>query len=893
MATTQLGGRLLGRQREQEALDRLLEAARGGAGGVLVVHGEPGVGKTALLDYAVDAGRFRVVRTVGVEEEIELPYAALHQLCVPMLELSERLPDPQRDGLAVLGLLSDAAEDRPILCVVDDAQWLDLASARALGFVARRLLAEKVALLFGTREPGDTLKRLAEVHVRPLGQRDARALLESVLPARLDESVVDRIVEETRGNPLALLELPRGLTPTQLAGGFGLPAAVPLAASIQESFTRRLAQLPRDARRLLLVAAADPTGDLALVWRAAQRLGIPESASHAVESDGLLAIGGGVAFRHPLVRSAVYQASSGDERADAHRALAEATDPELDPDRRAWHRAKATSMPDEEVAAELERSAARAQARGGFSAAAAFLERAAELTPEPSRRAQRALAGAHTKFQAGALDDALGLLAAAERGVLGDLELAHVDLLRAQITFVATHGSDAPPLLLEAARRLSTLDPALARETYLDALSAAMFAGRLAGPGGSALEIAQAARKAPAPAHAPRGPHLLLDALATLFSESYEAAVPILRQAEGAFGSDRSATEQMRWMWLATIASVQLWDDAGWEALSERHIRIARKTGALGDLPLALTQRIYLHLLTGELVAAAALVEEIQEVTDTTGSDLAPYGAVGLAALRGREAEAAYLIERTRTEVTGRGEGIGLSVLDWAAAVLYNGLGRYEEACSAALRVAARPHDLNPSMWVMAEVIEAAVRAGTPEVAADTHRRLVAMTRASGTDWALGVASRAGALLAEGPRAEDLHVEAIDRLGRTRIAVDLGRAHLLYGEWLRRERRRMDARRELRVAHDLFTDFGMEAFAERARIELQATGEKTRKRTVDTLDELTPREAQIARFAARGDTNREIAAQLFISPSTDEYHLHKVFRKLDVKTRTQLARRMS
>ena len=912
MATIQLGGRLLGRQREQEALDRLLEAACGGAGGVLVVHGEPGVGKTALLDYAVDAGRFRVVRTVGVEEEIEFPYAALHQLCVPMLELSERLPDPQRDalavafglasgaapnpflvGLAVLGLLSEAAEDRPILCVVDDAQWLDLASARALGFVARRLLAEKVALLFGTREPGDTLKRLAEVHVRPLGHRDARALLESVLPARLDESVLDRIVEETRGNPLALLELPRGLTPTQLAGGFGLPAAVPLSASIQESFTRRLARLPRDARRLLLVAAADPTGDLALVWRAAQRLGIPGSAARAVESDGLLAFGSGVAFRHPLVRSAVYQSSSGDERADAHRALAEATDPQLDPDRRAWHRAQAISMPDEEVAAELERSAARAQARGGFSAAAAFLERAAALTPEPSRRAQRALAGAHTKFQAGALDDALGLLAAAETGVLGDLELARVDLLRAQITFVATHGSDAPPLLLEAARRLSTVDPALARKTYLDALSAAMFAGRLAGTGGSALEIAQAARKAPAPAHAPRGPDLLLDALATLFSESYEAAVPILRQAEGAFGSDRSATEQMRWMWLATIASVQLWDDAGWEALSERHVRIARKTGALGDLPLALTQRIYLHLLTGELVAAASLVEEIQEVTDTTGSDLAPYGAVGLAALRGREAEAAYLIERTRTEVTGRGEGIGLSVLDWAAAVLYNGLGRYEEACTAALRVAARPHDLNPSMWVMAEVIEAAVRAGTPEVATDTHRRLVAITRASGTDWALGVASRAGALLAEGPRAEDLHVEAIDRLGRTRIAVDLGRAHLLYGEWLRRERRRMDARRELRVAHDLFIDFGMEAFAERARIELQATGEKARKRTVDTLDELTPREAQIARFAARGDTNREIAAQLFISPSTVEYHLSKVFRKLDVKTRTQLAHRMS
>jgi DNA-binding CsgD family transcriptional regulator len=912
MVTRSPGAQLLGRHRECEVLERLLEAARGGHGGVLVVHGEPGVGKTALLEYTVEAAQeFRVASTAGVEGEMELAYAALQQLCSPILELTERLPQPQRDalavafghsagpapnpflvGLAALGLLSEAAEERPLLCVVDDAQWLDRASARALAFVARRLLAEQIALVFGARQLGDALAGFPELHVGPLGHRDAHALLESALPARLDAQVLERIVVETHGNPLALLELPRGLTPTQLAGGFGLPAALPLSARIEESFTRRLARLPVDARRLLLVAAADPVGDLALVWRAAQRLGIPESAAQAVESDGLVAFGSGVAFRHPLVRSAVYRAVGAEERSEVHRALAEATDPAIDPDRRAWHRAQATAMPDEEVAAELERSAARARARGGF-AAAAFLERAAALTPEPSRRAQRALAAAHTKFQAGALDDALDLLATAETGVLSDLELARVDLLRAQITFVATHGSDAPPLLLEAARRLSPLDPDLARETYLDALSAALFAGRLAGPGGSALEIAQAARTAPAPVHAPRGPDLLLDALTTLLSESYEAAVPILRQAERAFGSDRSSTELMRWIWLATIASVQLWDDAGWEALSERHIRIARKTGALGDLPLALTQRIYLHLLTGELMAAASLVEEIQQATDTTGSDLAPYGAVGLAALRGREAEAAYLIDRTRTEVAGRGEGIGLSVLDWAAAVLYNGLGRYEEACSAALRVATRPHDLNPSMWVMAEVIEATVRAGTPEVGADTYRRLLAVTRASGTDWALGVSARSEGLLAKGLRAEDLYVEATDRLGRTRIAVDLARAHLLYGEWLRRQRRRLDARKELRVAHELFSDFGMEAFAERARVELQATGERARKRTVDTRDQLTPQEAQIARLVAQGHTNREIAAQLFISPSTVEYHLRKAFRKLDVKTRTQLAHRLS
>ena len=705
--------------------------------------------------------------------------------------------------------------------------------------------------------------------------------------------MLDRIVHETGGNPLALLELPRGLTPTQLAGGFGLPAQVPLSASIEESFTRRLATLPDEARRLLLLAAADPVGDPALIRRAAERLGIPPATSTAVESEGLLAFDPKVVFRHPLVRSAVYRAFGIGDRREVHQALADATDRNNDPDRRAWHRAMAADAPDEEVAAELERSAARAQARGGFAAAGVFLERAVTLTPEPSRRAQRRLAAAQTKFQAGGLDDALSLLATAETGLLSPFELARVDLLRAQITFVATHGSDAPPLLLEAARRLSSFDPALARETYLDALSAAMFAGRLAGPAGSGLAIAKAARTAPSPAHAPRGPDLLLDALATLISESYEAAVPILRQAERAFGSDRSATDQMRWMWLATIASVQLWDDAEWEVLSERHVRIARKAGALGDLPLALTQRTYLHLLAGQLAAAASLVEEIQRATDTTGSDLAPYGAVGLAALRGREAEAVYLIDRTRTEVTARGEGIGLSVLDWAAAVLYNGLGRYEDACSAALRVAARPHDLNPSVWVMTEVIEAAVRAGSPEVAANTRRRLAAMTRQSGTNWALGLAARSEALLAEGPRAEELYVDAIDRLGRTRIAVDLARAHLLYGEWLRRQRRRIDARVELRVAHDFFSDFGMEAFAERARIELLATGERARERTVDTLDQLTPQEAQVAHLAAQGLTNRAIAAQLFISPSTVEYHLSKVFRKLDVKSRTQLARVIS
>jgi DNA-binding CsgD family transcriptional regulator/tetratricopeptide (TPR) repeat protein len=904
---------LLGRQREREVLDRLLAAARGGHGAMLVTHGEPGVGKTALLDYAVEeAPDFRVVRSIGVEGEMELAFAALQQLCAPIMELAPMLPGPQQDalavafgisdgpapnpflvGLAVLGLLSEAAEQQPLLCVVDDAQWLDSASERALAFVARRLLAERIAVVFAARKLEGSLAGLPELSIEPLGHREARALLEAALPAPLDERVLDRIVLETRGNPLALLELPRGLTPAQLAGGFGLPAAMPVSTRIEESFTRRLTVLPSDARRLLLVAAADPTGDPGLVWRAAKQLGVSASAAETVESEDLVTFGASVMFRHPLVRSAVYRVSEPTERRDVHRALAEATDAQTDPDRRAWHRAQAASMPDEEVAAELERGAVRAQARGGFAAAAAFLERAAALTPEPSHRAQRALSAAQTMYRAGALDDALRLLASVEPGVLGDLERAHIALLRAEIRFVSTHGSDAPPLLLDAARRLGGLDPALARATYLEALSAAMFAGSLAPPGGHSLDVAQAAKAAPPPPGPPRGSDLLLDGLVALFTQGYEAGVPILRQAQHAFDNGIPSADQLRWKWLATVSAVHLWEDTLWETLAQAHVQLARKTGALGELPLALSQRVYVHLFAGELQEASSLVEEIEGTREATGASLTPYGEVGLAALRGGESDAVFLIERSRSDVMLRGEGVGASVLDWAEAMLYNGHGRYEEALAAALRVAEQPNNLSTSTWGMVELTEAAVRAGTPEMARGALTLIVEMATASGTEWALGVAARAQALFAEGHHAEELYEEAIDRLGKTRMRLELARARLLYGEWLRRERRRVDAREQLRVAYEMFAEFGMQAFAERARVELQGTGEHARKRAVDTIDQLTPREAQVSRLAAQGMTNREIAAQLFVSPSTVEYHLRKVFRKLDVKSRTQLARRVS
>ncbi|MCW3026182.1 MAG: ATP-dependent transcriptional regulator, MalT-like, LuxR family, partial [Solirubrobacterales bacterium] len=740
------------------------------------------------------------------------------------------------------------------------------------------------------REPIGALAGLAELHVRPLGHRDARALLDSVLPARLDERVLERIVVETRGNPLALLELPRGLSPGQLAGGFGLPAALPLSARIEQSFARRLALLPRDARRLLLVAAADPTGDPSLEWRAAERLGIAESAAHAVESDGLVAFDAGVAFRHPLVRSAVYRAAKPDERSEVHRALAEATDPALDPDRRAWHLAQAASRPDEDVAAELERSAARALARGGFAAAAAFLERAAALTPDAARRAARALAAAEAKQQAGALDDALTLVADAEAGPIDEAQRALVDVIRARVSFAADRGNDAPPLLLAAAKRLEPLDVGLARETYLHALWAALFVGRLAS-GAGLLDVARAARTAPPSSERPRPADLLLDGFALLITEGYAAGSPILNRALGEFRSEHiPREEEIRWLHVACRAAVDLWDDEAWYVLATRHVQLARDAGALNELPIALNTQIGVLLNAGELAAAGSLIEEVERVNEATGSHVAPYGALGLAAWQGRDAEAFELFEASMEEVVSRGEGVGLTVIEWASAQVHNSLGRYEDALAAAQRSREHLEELLFATWGLVELIEAATRSGKAALAADALDRLSQTTAPSGTDWGLGIEARSRAMLSEGEAAEGLYREAIERLARTRVRVALARAHLVYGEWLRRERRRTDAREQLRTAHEMFTEMGAEGFAERTRRELQATGETARKRTVETMTQLTPQETQVAQFARDGLSNPEIGARLFISPSTVQYHLRNVFMKLDINSRMQLGR---
>ena len=903
--------RLADRRAECAALDRLVEAVRTGQSRALLVHGQAGAGKTVLLDYL--AGRAapgcQVVRAAGVQSEMELAFAGLHQVCAPLLDRLEALPGPQAEavrtafgmsagpapdrflvGLAVLSLLAEVAAKQPLVCVVDDTQWLDHASAQVLAFAARRLGAESVGVVFGARAPGGDLAGLPELVVGGLPEAEARALLDSVLTGSIDVRVRDQIIAETGGNPLALLELPLGLTAAELAGGFGLPGVVPLPGRIEESFRRRVDALPPETRRLLLVAAADPTGDAVLVWRAAGQLAIGAAAARPAVEAGLIEFGGRVRFRHPLVRSAAYRSAPVPDRQQAHAALAEATDPQADPDRRAWHRAAATAGPDEDVAAELERSAGRAQARGGLAAAAAFWERAAALTADPARRAGRALAAAQASRRAGAFSQALDLLAVAEAGPLDELQGARTDLLRGQVAFASGLYGDAPPLLLKAARRLEPLDLDLARETYLDAYQAALFAGHLAGAG-YLLEVSRAVRALPPPAHRPGPGDLLLDGLALLVTDGPAAAAPALRRARSAFaGADVPAAEALWWGRLASMPGYVLWDDHDWD-LTARQVQLAREAGALDQLPILLSRMAMDAGRSGDLGGGASLIAEVDAVCAVTGSRFVSYSAAMLAAFRGREAEAAPLVQATLDRAAAGGQGSAVAGARWTAAILCNGLGQYEEALAAARQAREHEHAF-ASAWALPELIEAAARTGMTEAAADACRRLAEMTSASGTDWGLGVEARCRALLSEGEQAEGCYREAIGRLGRTRLRPELARSHLLYGEWLRRGRRRGEAREQLRTAHGMLEAIGMEAFAARARRELRATGETARKRTVTTAGdgELTVQEAQIARLARDGLSNPEIGTRLFLSPRTVQYHLGKVFTKLDISSRAQLDR---
>ncbi|MFG2887335.1 AAA family ATPase [Streptomyces sp. NPDC048297] len=902
---------LTGRHAERQALDRLLGAVRGGESRVLVMHGSPGMGKTVLLEYLIGRSQgCRVARATGVESEMELPFSGLHQLCGPMLPLVDGLPEPQRDALritfgmsagpapdrflvalAVLGLLSQAAERQPLVCVVDDHQWLDRASARVLAFVGRRLGTESVALVFGTRIRDSDLTGLPELAVRELPDGDARALLERTLDRPIDAHVRDQLVAEAHGNPLALLELARGLVARRLAGGFGLPGALPQWRCIEENFYQQITALPLDSQLLLLVAAADPSGDTALVRRAAVLLGIPSSAAACASDAELVDFGLRTRFRHPLIRSTLYRTAPPELRRRVHRALAESTDSPRDPDRHAWHRAQAAAEPDDDVAAELETSAGRARARGGLSAAAAFLRRAAELTTDAVQRADRLLAAADAEVQAGLLDTAADLLDTAGAGPLNDRQKAHSDLIRARLAFATSRGSDAPPLLLAAARRLQRVDPALSRATYLDALSAAGFAGRTAPVGASMADVARAAAQAPPPPHEPQVSDLLLDGTAAAYAVGYAVGLPTLRKALAAFDSGMPAEEELSLLWMATTTAMRLWEDDHWEALSARHLRLARESGALSELPLALTSRIYLLLFSGDLAQAARLDDELQAIVSATGSGMVAYSALGVAAFRGDQATFAPLLTTARADAVRRGEGNGITFAQWANALLHNSLGNYREALLAAQDAAAYRQDPGTLIWPAVELVEAAVRIGEPEAATEVYQQFAEVAQASATPAALGLCARSDALLTAGPEAEQHYRAAIGHLEHTRLRLDFARAHLVFGEWLRRERRRNEARAHLRTAHDMFVAMGTLAFAHRAELELKAAGGLSSSPSLPAAHtDLTAQEAQIARLARDGLSNPEIATRLFLSPRTVQYHLRKVFAKLGITSRSQLDR---
>ncbi|HEY0815629.1 MAG TPA: AAA family ATPase [Pseudonocardia sp.] len=911
MAATH-GPGFVGRRIERDLLDGLLDSVRAGESAALVIRGEAGVGKSALLRYSArQAAGFQVVQLTGVEAEMALPFAGVHQLCTAMPDRIDGLPAPQKHalstalglvggtvperflvGLAMLSLLSAVAEERPMLCLIEDAQWLDAASAQVVGLVARRVRAESVAMVVAIREPDDghDFDGLPELRLEGLPEHDAGTLLAGVVTGRIDSRVADRIIGETRGNPLALLELPARMSATELAG-FELPDATELPAHIEDHYLRRVRELPAATQHLMLVAAAEPLGDPEVVLRAARRLDIETGALEAAETAELLAIGKRVQFRHPLVRSAVYRAAPLVNRQRVHEILAEVSHSAIDADRRAWHRALAAPGPDEGVAADLEQSADQAQARGGVAAAAAFLQRAVTLTLNPAQRGRRALAAAYANVQAGAFSTARGLLATAEAGPLDELQRAHIDLLRAQMTFISSRGTDAIPLLLEAAGPLERLDFAVALDTYVDAFSAAFFGARLIGPVGL-REIAGAARAAQnarrPPDSALTTADVLLDALAAL-ADDYAAAVPLCRKAvQRLSGDEASAKERLRWLWQGCVIAFEIWDDDHAYTLAHSSVEIARTTGTLGELALALSAYTPVLVFCGDLADAAATVSETTSVEQATGIHAAPYGALMVSAWRGRQQETTTLIETTEREAAARGEGIGLAISAYARAVLDNSLGRYADALTAAASIVEH-HEVVAENWGLSEFVEAAVRCGRADLATEALDRLATKAEAAATDWARGMEARARALLGEGHDADRSFRAAIDYLRQTRVQAELARTHLLYGEWLRRCGRRLDARTNLNVAHEMFVFMGMEAFAERATNELAATGEK-RRRTSETTDDLTAQERQIAGLARDGLSNPQIGARMFLSPRTVEWHLCHVYSKLGIQTRRELRR---
>jgi DNA-binding CsgD family transcriptional regulator len=886
----------LGRDAEVERLEGILATVRAGGSAALVLRGEPGVGKSALLERLVaSASEFQIVRALGVEGEIDLPYGGLQQLCRSMADAISALPQPQADalrvafglssgeapdryivGLATLSLMSEVAEAKPLLCVVDDAHWLDPETTRALAFVARRLGADSVGVVLASRTVVEDLDSLPELPLDGLGAADSRALLDSVLIGHLDDSVRERFLAETRGNPLALIELPRSLTIAEAASGVVHQSPDSVSGRIEESFRRQLRSLPDDTRRILLLAAAEPLGDPLLLLRAASMLGLSAESADPAEAAGLFQIRERCSFRHPLVRSAVYEAATPAERREAHGAIAEATDPLLDPDRRAWHRAQATPAPDEGVAMELERTAARAKARGGLAAAAAFLERAAILTPDVQKRAERTLAAAELMHEAGSLDSVENLLRAIDPRHLDAVQLARVEALEAELRLERGGTTTEMVLkLLAAAKRLD--DDRSARVYALEALKHAFWSGQP-----PALEaVAQALAETPAAESSVAG--LLTRGWAQMLERGFPAGTDLMRQAMILL-REKPALEESDLSLLPYTEGITLnsWDIDSWETLARQRLQLVRDVGALRELPEALGNWIVYWVSKGDLPAAATVLAELEAVIEATG---AYQGSLGwFEAWRFDEPKALARIEAAERA----NPNYAVSFYEHSRAVVFNAAGRYDAALAAAQR-SCELHPLGTHSWALIDLVEAAARSGDQDRARAAFDQLKARTRLVSTDWGLGLEARCAALVADdAAAAEPLYAEAVERLGRAGTPPDLARAHLLYGEWLRRGGRRLDAREQLRTAYEMFSDMGIPGFAERARRELAATGETARKRTDETRDELTAQEAQIAQLASEGLTNPEIGAKLFLSPRTIEWHLRRIYPKLGVSSRKEL-----
>ncbi len=898
----------LGRDQLLAQLMAPVTRARGGHSGALVLSGAAGVGKTALLDRVAEksAPAVRVERMVASESEMELPYAGLQLLCGHLMAASRQLPQPQRDaleaafglreahppnpfvvGLAVQGLLTEIAGARPLLCVVDDAQWLDEVSARVVAFTARRLSDEGIVIVVAMREVDEHFADLPQLAVESLGDGDSRQLLRMALPGAIDERVRDQLITECRGNPLALLELPRAL-PTDMAGGFALARSMPVESRIKQSLLARLEPLPSTTRTLLLLAAADPTGDPGLLWRASELLGLDAEDLDVAAQAGALVIGTRVGFRHPLIRSAVYQAASPEDRRAVHGALAAATPVDRDPDRRAWHRAGATALPDEDVAVDLERSADRARIRGGVAAAGAFLERAAELSPEPSLRAERLIAAAEAKHNAGAPEIALRLLDSARDLPLTALQKALVERLRARAGYALRRDRSSPRQLLAAAKNLEPLDRSLARDTYMEALAAALYAGRLGEPG-AVEEISAAILEATAGDRSERAQDLILRGQALLFARGQEAALPAVRRALRAFLEQPHDARELHWMWFGARAAQDLWDADALRSLAHQQVELARDAGILTVLPMALGIQMVATTFDGRLDAAEAICDEIDAILSVTGQPLPRYGRIFVAAYRGQVDEVESRARHLRADAHARGEGYALTVANMAEALVYNGAGRYSEALASGRGEMPYTHELGHAMRTLLEVVEAASRIGERDVADEAANRLAAVTQPVGeSDWAMAFMALVNAQLQDGDDAAALYREAIERFRQVRVPMLVGRSQLLYGEMLRRRGRRVEARAQLRPAYEGLLACGMSGFAERAQRELQATGEVVRVRATEGLDQLTAQEFTVARLARDGLTNRDIGARLFISARTAEYHLRKVFAKLGVSSRADL-----